>query len=67
MSAVIAVVLRIIRTVFAAEFVSGFVHWVEDAYIREDTPVVGRSLARPNIAHHHYPRHMTKNSWWQSS
>jgi len=67
MSAIIAVLLRIVRTVFAAEFVSGFVHWLEDAYIREDTPVVGRFMARPNIVHHHHPRHMTRNTWWQSS
>lgn len=51
----------------AAEFAAGFVHWLEDAYIREDTPLVGRWIARPNIIHHHYPRHMTRHNWWQSS
>jgi hypothetical protein len=67
MSTVIAVILRFVRTVFAAEFVSGFVHWLEDAYVREDTPLVGRRVARPNIVHHHYPRYMTRHSWWQTS
>lgn len=67
MNAVIAVILRIVRTVFAAEFVSGFVHWLEDAYVREDTPLIGRRVARPNIVHHHYPRYMTRHSWWQTS
>jgi hypothetical protein len=53
--------------VMAAEFAAGCVHWLEDAYIREDTPVVGRWIARPNIIHHHYPRHMTRHNWWRSS
>ncbi|HEV2692927.1 MAG TPA: fatty acid desaturase CarF family protein [Verrucomicrobiae bacterium] len=54
-------------TIFAAEFVAGLVHWFEDAYIRERTPLVGRIIGRPNIVHHHYPRFMTRHSWWQSS
>ena len=32
-------------TILAADFVSGFVHWFEDAYARKDTPVIGRLLA----------------------
>jgi len=54
-------------TVLAAEFVAGLVHWFEDAYIRERTPLVGRLIGRPNIVHHHYPRFMTRHTWWQSS
>jgi ubiquitin-conjugating enzyme E2 variant len=67
MNTVIVFVLRIVRSVFAAEFVSGLVHWFEDAYVREDTPLIGRRVARPNIVHHHYPRYMTRHTWWQSS
>jgi hypothetical protein len=52
---------------FAAEFASGFVPWLEDAYIRDHTPLVGRLVGRPNTIHHHYPRHMTRHIWWQSS
>jgi ubiquitin-conjugating enzyme E2 variant len=58
---------KIAGAVFAAEFAAGFVHWFEDAYVREDTPLLGRFLARPNIVHHHYPRYMTRFNWWQSS
>ena len=54
-------------TLFAAEFASGLVHWIEDAYIREDTPIVGRLIGRANTLHHHCPRYMTRHSWWQSS
>ena len=56
-----------IGTVFAAEFIAGVVHWLEDAYVREDTPLIGKFVGRPNTIHHHFPRHMTRNSWWQSS
>ncbi|MGH7951120.1 MAG: fatty acid desaturase CarF family protein [Limisphaerales bacterium] len=54
-------------TVLAADFVGGFIHWLEDAYVREDTPLVGKFVGRPNTIHHHYPRYMTRHSWWQTS
>jgi plasmanylethanolamine desaturase len=60
-------ILKFILTVLAADFVAGMVHWLEDAYVREDTPLVGKYVARPNIVHHHYPRYMTRHSWWQTS
>jgi ubiquitin-conjugating enzyme E2 variant len=64
---VVRVVLETVFTVFCAELTAGIVHWLEDAYVREDTPLIGRLLGRPNVIHHHFPRHMTRNSWWQSS
>src|SRR5579872_5814719 len=63
----IAILLRTARAVFTAEFAAGIVHWFEDAYVREDTPLIGRHVARPNIVHHHFPRFMTRLNWWQSS
>ena len=59
--------LKFIGTVVAADFVAGMIHWLEDAYVREDTPLIGKWVARPNIVHHHYPRYMTRHSWWQTS
>lgn len=67
MKPIIARLAQIVGTVFAAELAAGAVHWFEDAYVREDTPLVGRFIARPNIVHHHYPRYMTRHNWWQSS
>jgi plasmanylethanolamine desaturase len=58
---------QFIATVFAAEFTAGFVHWLEDAYIRDRTPLIGRFIGRPNTIHHPYPRYMTRHNWWQSS
>src|SRR5579862_5639628 len=59
--------LKFIGTVLAADFVAGMIHWLEDAYVREDTPLIGKHVARPNIVHHHYPRYMTRHNWWQTS
>lgn len=53
--------------VMLADFAAGVVHWIEDTYFDEDTPVIGPLVIRPNIVHHHLPRHFTRLSWWQSS
>jgi len=67
MYTILLTLLRAMRTLFAAEFAAGLIHWFEDAYVREDTPFIGRRVARPNIVHHHYPRYMTRHGWWTSS
>ena len=59
--------LEVMGVILAADFVAGFIHWIEDAYIREDTPLVGKWVARNNIIHHHFPRYFTTKTWWQSS
>jgi plasmanylethanolamine desaturase len=53
--------------VLLADFIAGVVHWLEDSYGTEDTPVVGPLLIRPNIVHHHFPRFFTRRTWWQSN
>jgi len=62
-----SLLLQAVAVVMVADFIAGLVHWLEDAYGSEDTPVVGPLLIKPNIVHHHYPRFFTKLSWWQSS
>lgn len=62
-----SMLVQIVGIVLAADFAGGFVHWLEDAYIREDTPLIGKWVARPNIVHHHYPRYMTRFNWWYTS
>jgi len=59
--------LQIVVIAALADFVAGLVHWAEDAYFTEDTPVIGPLFIRPNIVHHHLPRYFTRLSWWQSS
>ena len=67
MNDLISLSLQAAGMVLAADFAAGLVHWIEDAYIREDTPVLGAWIGRPNIVHHHLPRRMTRNTWWESN
>jgi ubiquitin-conjugating enzyme E2 variant len=67
MKTMVMIPLQIVITALVAEFVAGVVHWFEDAYVREDTPLIGRIVGRPNTVHHHFPRYMTRHNWWQSS
>lgn len=63
----LGIVLQIIAVIALADFASGVIHWLEDAYFTDDTPILGRLLIRPNIVHHHYPRFFTRYTWFQSS
>lgn len=67
MNSLISLSLQAVGVVLAADFVAGIVHWAEDAYIREDTPWLGAWIGRPNIVHHHLPRRMARNTWWESN
>jgi ubiquitin-conjugating enzyme E2 variant len=67
MTTIIIVVLQAVLVIMLADFVAGVVHWFEDAYVREDTPIIGSFIGKANVIHHHLPRHMTRNNWWQSS
>lgn len=67
MNDALLILLQATGVILAADFVAGIIHWVEDAYIREDTPLVGCWIGRTNTLHHHLPRKMTQNTWWQSN
>src|SRR5579871_3708212 len=67
MKILLIILLKIAVAVLAAELVAGLVHWFEDAYVRENTPVLGPLMARANIVHHHFPRYFTRHNWFESS
>jgi ubiquitin-conjugating enzyme E2 variant len=67
MKTFIEIALETLAVLLAADFAAGCIHWFEDAYVREDTPLIGRFIGRPNVIHHHLPRYMTRNNWLQSS
>jgi ubiquitin-conjugating enzyme E2 variant len=52
---------------FAADFVSGLVHWAEDTFGTESTPVVGRWIVVPNVLHHRDPAAFVGKSWLASN
>jgi ubiquitin-conjugating enzyme E2 variant len=60
-------ILTALACVFVADFLSGLLHWLEDAYGRPEWPLIGRLVTQPNILHHYDPRHFTRHSWFQSS
>jgi len=47
------------------DFISGIIHWSEDRYGSESTPLVGGAIHK-NILHHHRPRHITRISLWEA-
>jgi ubiquitin-conjugating enzyme E2 variant len=53
-------------TVLLADFVSGLVHWWEDAYARTGDGLLGR-IARDNLRHHAKPREFLAKDYWDSS
>lgn len=62
-----SILVQIVLVVALADFVAGVVHWLEDAYFTEHTPIIGPLFIKPNILHHHQPRYFTQLTWWQSS
>jgi len=67
MNDILSIALQIVLVILSADFIAGLVHWFEDAYIREHTPIVGKYIGQPNTLHHHLPRYMTRFGWWHSS
>lgn len=64
---IVGIAAQVILIAMAADFVAGLIHWAEDAYFTEDTPILGEAVIKPNIVHHHFPRYFTQLSWWESS
>jgi ubiquitin-conjugating enzyme E2 variant len=58
--------IKLFFTVVLADFISGLVHWLEDAYARPDMRLVGK-IAEENLRHHARPREFISKSWWESS
>jgi ubiquitin-conjugating enzyme E2 variant len=60
-------VLEAIAVLAGVDLVSGLVHWVEDTFWTEKTPVLGRWVVTPNVLHHHSPSAFVEKSWLESS
>jgi ubiquitin-conjugating enzyme E2 variant len=56
--------IHIIAAIFAAEVLSGAVHWWEDRYGNPDWPVVGTHVIQPNIRHHTDQMAFTRGSYF---
>ena len=58
------VFVQVIFCILAADFFSGFFHWLEDTYGVPDMPFVGSRVVVPTIHHHRAPGAMAKRSAW---
>lgn len=56
--------IKTIGTIFvcwwAADFLTGFFHWLEDTYCLEQMPLIGGFICEPNIEHHIDPQLMVR-------
>ena len=62
-----AFLCKVVVTWLVTDFISGFVHWLEDSYGHPHIPVVGRYITKPDLLHHYRPRKFVANSWFSSS
>jgi len=56
-----------VAVVLLVDFVSGMVHWAEDTFGTENTPLFGSWIVKPNMLHHRHGAAFVQNTWLQSS
>jgi len=63
------IILQAVGIIFLVDLVAGAVHWAEDTFGTESTPIFGLWLIKPNILHHtpEGANAFLKNHWIYSS
>ena len=59
--------VKVVICVLIADLLSGFFHWLEDAYGREHWPITGNLITKPTILHHYQPVYFTRHGWFKSA
>ncbi|MEM1193939.1 MAG: fatty acid desaturase CarF family protein [Pseudomonadota bacterium] len=58
------VLLQLFASLLIADFCSGVLHWVEDRYLTQHWPIVGKLIVNANNLHHAQPRAFTGDGFW---
>lgn len=66
-AAPLLLVLAMVCAYVAADFVSGFVHWMGDTWGSPALPVLGPALVRPFREHHVDPKAMTRHDFVETN
>jgi ubiquitin-conjugating enzyme E2 variant len=56
---------QVLGALLLVDLLSGVLHWLEDSYGTEETPLLGPYVIRPNIIHHADPLAFTKSPVWR--
>ncbi len=48
----------------AADFITGMIHWWEDAYGNPNWKIIGKYVVEPNLVHHEQPHKLLEGSYW---
>ena len=48
----------------AADFITGIIHWWEDAYGNPNWKIIGKYIVEPNLVHHKQPNKLLEGSYW---
>ena len=63
----LTILLQGLAVLLLLDLGSGLVHWAEDTFFTEATPLVGAWLVKPNLLHHDDGGAFVRRSWWESS
>lgn len=58
------IIIQIFLLWILADFITGLVHWWQDAYGNPNWPILGKYVVIPNLNHHKTPRSMLKDGYW---
>lgn len=61
------ILLALLALVLAVDFGSGLLHWAEDTFGSESTPLLGRWIVRANVQHHEDGAAFVRFSYWRSN
>lgn len=59
--------LQVVFAILLVDLVSGFVHWAEDTFCTETTPLIGKWIVTPNVLHHRDGNAFVSKGWFASN